>query len=351
MKVNQNVSIFVGPQTNDRTWNGTDKKAQNNKTILATTLNGQFDPIEQKRALAKKRAYKVVGDTFSSERKLDDELKGRLDRIKELQKEKGEANREIKAINEEEEKLREMYGVDKDSQEQKDLDLIKKYNRYKSKAGYPVPRWNEDFSEEEKQRMEELQEQGKAEGYTEYQKRVLDDLEPGKYPHEEKIRDCDKDIFEESGIIRETAKERLKYHPMLDAQKEADKILGQASDEIIGMLVDEAKENIDEKQEEEQEKLEERKEEKKEEDKKLEEAQLRKAELEAMADPERADEYEKKLRRKASQSDSVSGDNMTEDMLKLDGVQDTVKQEVQDIMLEMKLVAENMKGIKIDEEV
>ena len=40
----------------------------------ASMLTGLYDPIAQKRAIAQKKAYKVVGDTFASDRKLDGEF-------------------------------------------------------------------------------------------------------------------------------------------------------------------------------------------------------------------------------------------------------------------------------------
>lgn len=350
MKVNQNVSIFAGADINGRAGRGVlDGKAQNGKTIFAAGLKGPFDPIEQKRALAKKQAYKIVGDTFASERKLDNELKGRADRVTQLQKEKGEAGRKIMEIDAAEEELRMQYDVDADSEEQADLEIMKKYARYKKTAGWPLVT-GDDFSEEEMKRAQELEEKGYAEGYTEYQKRVMG-MEPRRYPIEENIRDIGNEIIKENAIIRATDQERLKHHAMLDASKQAEEILAEASDEIIGMLVDEAKETIDKKQEEEQEKLEERKEEKKEKEEKLEAAEERRAEMEALADPEHAEEQIRRERRRMVREDVLSGDVLTENLLKLDSVQNDVKQEVKDIMMEMKLVAEDIKGIKVDTEI
>ena len=68
----------------------------------------------------------------------------------------------------------------------------------------------------------------------------------------------------ENAIIRGVKLERLKSAPMVKAQNEADAILDAASKEVIGMIMEEAKDTMDEKSKEEQEKaekLEERREE------------------------------------------------------------------------------------------
>ena len=99
-----------------------------------------------------------------------------------------------------------------------------------------------------------------AEGLTEYQERALQ-MDSFKDRHLKNIQDSKGGIIEEAATIRAMGLERLKKFPMLEAQQEAEKVLESASDEIIGMLIDEAKDHIDDKAEEEQEKAEEKKEE------------------------------------------------------------------------------------------
>lgn len=52
-------------------------------------------------------------------------------------------------------------------------------------------------------------------------------------------------------MIRQTKIERLKSNSMGAAFEQADAVMGAASDEIMGMLIAEGKDHIDEKQEEE----------------------------------------------------------------------------------------------------
>lgn len=332
MKVNQNVSIFAGADT-------TAGRAsnvfgfQNAKTARLSVgfLNGQADPIEQKRAMAKKQAYKIVSDTFAGERKIDDDLKARGERIGQLESQSAQAQKQLKAIGEEEDSLRSEYGVESGSQEQKDLELLKRYNRSKYGRG-------EQLSAEEQKRAAELENQG----LTEYQQRALN-LDKERYTHEDAVQEAESGIVQECATLRAVLLERLKHNPMLKATKEADGILEAANKEIIGMLMDEAKDHIDEKQEEELEKAEERKEEKEEEEKRLEEAKERREEMEALADPEKAKE-----KRKQDSQEIPDNGAVTEQIVKIDKVKNDVQQEIADMMSQMKLVVEDVKGIKVD---
>lgn len=335
MKVNQNVSIFAGADTAA----GSIANVfgfQNAKTANSSVsfLNNQTDPIEQKRAMAKKQAYKVVSDTFASERKIDDDLKAREDRIGQLKSQSSQAQKQLKAIGEEEDNLRSEYGVEPNSQEQKDLELLKQYNRSKYGRG-------DSLTAEEQKYAMELEKQG----LTEYQERALN-LDKERYTHEDTVQEAENGIVQESATIRAVKLERLKHHPVLDATKEAEGILEAANKEIIGMLKDEAKKHIDEKQEEELEDAKKRKEEKEEEEKRLEEAKERREEIEALADPEKAKE-----KSKDKSDDRVVNDVITEQFVKMDQVKNDVQTEVADILSQMKLVIEDVKGIKVDTQV
>lgn len=335
MKVNQNISMFAGADA--AAGNAVNvfgfQTAKTGKSP-SVFMKGQMDPIEQKRAEAKKQAYKVVSDTFASEQKIDNDLKAREERIGQLQSQGAQAKKQLKAIGEEESQLRTEYGIEPDSQEQKDLELLKQYNRGKYGKG-------SSLTAEEQQRASQLEQNG----LTEYQERALN-LDKERYTYEDTVLDAESGIAQESATIRAVSLERLKHHPMLDATKEADGILEAANDEVIGMLMEEAKKHIDEKQEEELEKAKEQKEEKEEEEKRLEEAKEHREEMEALANPEKAED-EHKYR----PDDSLDQDVVTEQFVKMGQIKNDVQQEVADIMSQMKLVAEDVKGIKVDAEV
>ena len=91
---------------------------------------GQFDPIEQKKAIAKKQAYKIVRDALANELKMDSTVQEVKDHADRLRAELETAQNEIGRIEKEKEAWREECGVDADSQEQKDLELLEKREAY-----------------------------------------------------------------------------------------------------------------------------------------------------------------------------------------------------------------------------
>ncbi len=272
--------------------------------FMGDLLPGGFDPIAQKRETARKKAMQIVSDTFANEKKMDSDLKERAAHAKKLRSEKAQANSQIRQLDEEIEQLR--------AQSQN--------------AGA-------DAAEEYQMRIQEL------ESYKQpYERAVL----VSEYGYKDQAG-----IQEEYAVIRGTQLERLKKDPMREASHEAEEILKEASDEIVGMLAEEAKDHIEQKQQEEQEKAEEKREEKIEEQEKVEEVRERREELEELLYPEQA---EKKPER-PQESEIMTGDILTESLLKMDALQGDFKREIQGIAQKMNLVAEDFKGIRIDDSV
>lgn len=331
MKLNLNLNVFAG--SNAGRTGQTDLFGRTTRSINAgpaSMLSGSFDPIEQKRAMVRKQAFKVVGDTFASERKLDDDVKEREGKMAHYESQMKEAKKGIREIDEKIAQLREEYGVEPDSQEQKDYELLERYHDKDERMKMSPEEW-EHAAQLEK------------EGLTDYQKSALE-MNAYKAPYKAQLKEAQKGYLEENAVIRSMALERLKKDPMVKASKEAEKILENGSKDIIGMLKDEAVDHIDEKLEEEIEEAEERKEEEKQEQEKLDEAKERREEMEALANPEKAE----KEQHRDAETDVLSSDPLTESILKMDGVKNDVQQEVSEMMTKMKLVAEDIKGIQVD---
>lgn len=330
-----------GPSLNGMQTDMFGRKQRNISMGPASILTGKLDPIEQKREMARKRALKIVDDAFSGEKKIDDDIKARMELIKRYESMQGEANRSLSDIDERMEQLRQEYDVDPDSQEQKDLDILIEYRRLSKRH----PDQLEFMAPQDLERSKQLYKQGQSEGYTEYQARALD-MDKGKESYLDQLEEAKKGLIEENAAIRGIQKERLKYHPVLDAVQQSQQVMENASKEITGMLIDEAVDHIDEKAEEEFEKAEEKKEEKKEEEERIEEIQERREEMEALADPEKA---EREHKRAEDDTDPMYGDVLTEAILKMDGIKNDVQQEVSDMVSKMKIAAEDLKGLKVDE--
>lgn len=316
MKV-QNISIFMGSDIQNARNAESDKNGHSQrKSIDGSAFSAKFDPIAAKREEAKKKAMKIVGDAFANERKIDEDLDSRRDKIRSLQKDKGEANKAIKEIEEERVALRESYGVDEDSQEEKDLKLLEKEVRAK------MPGSDITLSFDEMKQIKEI----KKNGLTEYQERSLEMLDFEK-SYISTVYEANREIKTENQIISATELERLKSHAMADAQDQADAIMDEASKEIVGMLVDEAKEHIDEESEEKEEK--------------------------AKAEKEKEEELQARI--DAAKEKRKEQEELTEGIL--DGVADinattndmnAAQQEVEDMMNKMKLIEDDIKGAAVD---
>lgn len=338
MAINANVTIQAGMAGREQqtgkfgavsiSGKNREEKKEEDRSML---LSGQFDPIKQKKALAQKQAYRIVKDALANELKMDGNVQEVKDHARSLQAEMDAAQEEISRLNEKKEALRIDSGVDADSEEQKDLVLLEK------RAAYERGDLSKALTEEEAERVQALD----ARGYTEYQKQALatDKL---KAPYEDTVRRAQAGIISDNAVIRGTRLARLKKDPIRKAQNEKDDMLAAASKEILGMLVEEAKDHMDEKSEELQEKAEERAEKKEAEQEKLDAVKEKKEQMEEAA--ERAPEHAQTV-----QTEPVSKDPVTETMVELDGQRADYQQEIEEMMRKMGLVEEDLKGIKVDE--
>lgn len=342
MTINSNISIQAGALEKEQqqaekfgvvSISG-QKKREKNTENQGMKLNGQIDPIEQKKTLAKKRAYKIIKDALAGELKRDADVQEVKDHAEQLQNDMAQAQNEIARIDDEKEKWRNECGVAEDSEEQKDLELLEK------REAYERGDLSKELTEEERKRLAELDDRG----YTDYQKKALE-MEKKKAPHTDTVQKAEAGIMADNAAVRATRLERLKKDFIRKAQKEENEVLAAASKEIIGMLVDEAKGHIDEKSEEIREKAEEKKEEKEAEQEKIDAAKERKEEMEALANPDNVSSGQTV----AIQAAPPSGDEMTEAMVQLDGQREDYQKEIEEMMRKMNLVAEDIKGIKVDE--
>ncbi|MCM1064704.1 MAG: hypothetical protein NC420_09605 [Eubacterium sp.] len=280
MKVGNNITLFAGGQPESSlATEGAGKKQENRKTIFAGDLNPQGgslqDRIEQKKQEARKQAMKVVGDAFSGDKALDEDIENRYQNIKNLQEDR-------KRLLDERENV-----------EIRKADLEK---------GYEAGEISEEDYLNEKADLKE----------------------------EEMIRDADLDdnenqVMQESSTIRAIRRERLKHHAMTDAQEQAEDILDAARDEIMGMVVEEGRDHIDEETEKREEQAEEIREEK-----------------------EEQEEFIESQKERREEEEELLEDIPMEEMLSLDKIQSDVQQEVQGILDKMKLIAEDIKGAVVD---
>lgn len=312
-----NTTIFMGDDTL-RARHGQmqfDNKTQG-RSIDASSLRTKFDPIAAKKEESQKKAMKIVGDAFKNDLKIDDDLNARRAKIDSLRKDRHDAKMAIKDIEDDRAALRDVYGIEEDSQEEKDLKLLEK--EVKSK----MPGSDIHLTKDDREAISKIKEKG----LSEYQQRSIEMLEY-EVPYAVTAYEAEQEIMVENQIISATELERLKSHALVDAQKQAEAIMDEASREIVGMVADEAKDHIDEENEERKEK--------------------------AKAEEEKQEELEARI--DAAREKRKENEELTEDIL--EGVQETTsvskdmnaaRQEIKEMMSKMKLIEDDIKGAAVD---
>lgn len=229
---NNNINLYTG---NNAAENIGNQKKQNSKhpsdTLYAGDINLNNEAIIKK-INARKRAMKLIMDVYGNDKKIDDGL----DEIKQHQERLSEnmdtANAELRRLEESKEQLKEQYEIEEDSQEQKDLELLKKYHK-------------DPFSLSEEE-IERLKDMGPV---TDYQREALE-LDSLKDDWQ-KVADASSEaIINANKAISSIQIERLKTHAMTDAKEEAEEILESSAKEIAVTILSDAKEKMDEELEE-----------------------------------------------------------------------------------------------------
>ncbi len=328
---------------NTATTSGTDyssRKIQNGNSIFAGNLgpknNSTNDLITQKRGLVQKQAMKLIGDAWNKDTKtaqgIADMEKNKADKESELQ----DFKLKLKDIEHSKSSIREEYGIDPDSQEQKDLELLEKYQNYMGGA------FDETFSKEEVERLRELQNMPR----TEYQNKVLaSNAATGAIKLEAYKKE--QEITRIKYSISGAKNEQLKSRDMINASNAADDIMDAVSDEIIGVLVQHGVDQIDEKMTEEQEKVEEAQEKKEEFQEKIDKAKDNQEELQEKIDEAKDNRKEQEaILEGAAKADKIDMDAVMQQ--KTTTSVEIARKQIQKILKENNLVNEDLKGIKID---
>ena len=288
-----------------------------NNVIDGKTLNLSGNILDEKKTQAKKEAMKLIRDAFEGDQKISDSFNVKKRHLEELIQSKGEAEKVIKDIESERKALREEYGLSENSQEEQELKLLEKEFR----SGLPGSEIS--LSYEEKEALDEI----KQRGLTEYQSRSMEMLNYEKnyivksYSNTFEIQDENRSL----GMME---REMLKNTSMIDAQKQAKKVEEELNEQVVSIVVDEAKDNIDSEVEE-----------KKEEAEKIKE---KKEEIE-----ERIDESKK--RRDEIRDFSVKILDGAESMSNITSSVEEAQQEVKEMMSKMKMLDEDIKGIEVDD--
>lgn len=309
------------------------------KTVFAGDLN--LDPIAEKKKKAQEKAMKIMQDAWAQDRAVADSIAKREENAAKMRDEIKALNDEIGELNDKETALMQEYGIDPDSQEQKDLELLKKQQDINKGL---LSR--NSLSEEESARLKELEQVPR----TEYQERALalNDARGVRQLKKEEYEKQMKDDLANARAIRQAA---LENAPMQDAQKEIDEIYEQLSDEIQGMIRQDGMEHLDELQKENEEKAEKTKEKQEEKEEELAETMEKRAIEEAMMmGTEEAIEKAEAIHRRNEASTDLEIGDITE-YNKITTSSGSTKESLDEIRASMNLLEADLKGIQVDKEV
>lgn len=323
MKIESNITVMSKiVQENDHVEQM--KSNKSGQTIFAGDLRGDFslqDRMQQRKEQAQKRAMKVVNDAWGGDRKIGESIGQSKDHLHKLQGENAELRAEINELARQSDELMAEYQVDPEGEEQQDLELLKKEMASQYKMLTDV-----ELSEEEEGRLAKIHEKG----LTEYQSRSLE-LEEHIWVNRQEIYYNEKGTKIESGIETENAiirgirEERRKVHPLVDSKKQAEEIMESARDEIVNMAVNDAKDHLEKEQEERQEEAAEIKEEK-----------------------EKQEEILEKRKEKEDELEELIEEMPVGQMTDANQTLSEVKRQIQNIVNEMNLVVEDIKGAQVD---
>ena len=274
--------------------------------------------IAQKRQLYVKQGTKMVKDADKTERKIDKSIDDARNQVKETVDLLGEYQKKIGEIDDKLAQAKEEFEVEDDSQEQKDLEIVLKQQRQGSGMGEPM-------TKEEMQRYDEIKGQ-----LTDYQKIALEAYKERDH-YTKQVGKAEIKIQAINQAIRQIKIDRPASQVMQDAQRNKEDLMEAASKEIQGMLMEDAKDKIDEKAEEIQEAAEKREE--------------KKEELEERLEAVKEDKEETE---EAAESAAETAQEMAKQIIDSDALNTSVDEEVKKKMEELQKHLEELKGIVID---
>ena len=334
MKVQQNITVFAGDtQSRIQAENENAQKRESEKCgtekgssriIYAGNLTENLtlrDRIQKKKEEAQERALKIISDAWDGDKQIEESIGESSEHIEEYQSEYQQARGKAKEIAEERERLREpkerylTIALTKGRLARKTLELLEK-----ARVAEKHPWAGTELTDAERERLAVIGEKG----LTQYQAQQLE-LSDMEWRYRESAHRAEAGIQGENASIRGIREERRKHHPIADAKRNAEKVLEAARDQIIGMVVEESREHLDEEQEKREEVSEAIQEKREEQEEILEKREEREAEFEELIE-----------------------ELPVEEALDLENVQDEIRQEIENMMSRMGLTAEELKGAKVD---
>lgn len=329
----------------------THMKKTSNTFFIGIQDNGilKDNQIEKRRNVARKEAHKIISGAFTKEKAIDQRVSDNIDHVTKLNQENQEYSKQIDKLNADMEDLKTSYGVTDDSREQQDFELLKKRQDYLSDSKVIL-------TDDEKEQLKKIDE----EGLTEYQQAGLDNYKFTKNL-QNRIEQNNKEIMCANAENKAIRLERLKSNPMVDAGKEAADVLDDANEQIKGMVVSDAKDNIDQKMKEQKDEALEKKEKEQAKKDKIENAKEKKEQTEALTKKRKEDAKNKEeaIDNHQAKDYGADGSSNTVNTQIGDAYNGQVQEDMSDYLAEaqkavnqmkdqLKLLDDDIKGIEVD---
>lgn len=313
------------------------------KSVSAAQMSFPGDDIKERQDAAKKKSWDIISKAYAGESKIDDAVQKLKDEIKQKKAENNDSLDSINQNNERIASLQKQYGVDPDSQEQKDLELMEK-------AGDAMISPDKQLTKEEQDELGKAQ----AKGLTEYQQRAME-IYAQNTDYQLQINDNMNAVRVKNASITGIKLERLKTHTMEDAQNAAKQVMDAANQDIIGALTSNVIKKEDDRQQEEDDKT-----------KKQQEDNQKKQDAKDTAKAKDAAQEEmiQKIREKNADSaqdttaagsadataDAVSGQQSETEQIPitLQQTQQKVNREIDAVLSKLKMMTEDIKGEVVD---
>lgn len=317
-------------------------RAKNNSSncFFAGDILSQNDKIKNKRMEAQKKALKIVRQAWDQDKDTDNLVKETKQHYEEKFQEISEMQEKINDNTSKQNDLKDLYGIDENSQEYKDTLLLMKHQDCFSGVS------NSQLTEDEQKRYDEISKNP----LTEYQTRMLE-LNGTTGGYKKQMEKAKEEMIQDVSNINQIKLERLKSHGMVDAAGAAEDIMDAANKEIIGMIIGDAKDEIDKKAEESKEESQKTKQDKEEKEKQLEKQKQERAIQQAIATGDEEDIRKAQQIERENKKQDINTDDVMKTMMGSSYDSSDVKSSLDDIKNSMNLLEADLKGIKVNQEV
>lgn len=341
-----NVDTTYINRNNDKTEEGknsatSQKNEDSSNVVYAGDLNLNDDVIGDKKLQAQKKALKTLMDQFSNEGKTDTVVSDLQDKQDLWSKDRDTDSDTINNLDQSSQELMDSLGITQDSTEQKDLKKSEDQNMslYLKSIQHP-----DKMSEKDKAKLQSV-----MDSLTDYQKNAFHN-DAMKKILQDRVSDATYNIQSIDKAISGVKLEKLKSHPMVDAQKQAEDIMKDANEDIINTLMQQTKDKVDETTQENKDKVEKGQEEQDKKDKEAEKAK----------DAERAKQEDKikqeEIAKSTSNMQNTDNNGNTQVATPVDtSISQADQQQLLDsikrVADKQNMIEDDIKGIVVDEQV